>query len=442
MGQDQTAQAGELFTGIEAQGGFADIEEKIAHVDDEAAIGIARFEHLIELGEETFTESDFFLLGAGSEGTGFVSEFAGGFFLQESFLAFVFEAEPLLFGAGGNEFGLHTAALFIEAAAFGGFAVGLGAEAFGFGLGAFELSGNATGLFGLAFFFGFGAAPGFVGSSLTSRGFACGGSLTLIFETLLFGTPHRESAGIFGALHGVTRHHSGGLGFAATQLVFFGLLEAGLGLFHDVRGVFVGLGRLGDHDGVAGLIELKGHLGIERKAHRVGHLGVFAALEQFKLGIDGFKAAEGILSQFVFGHDEIAGHGDGEVRLSGNNQAEGLEFGGDRELAAAVVELDFAEILRAALGGNGPEDIGEIFVAEAGGVGHAANFEFDFDTAGLAFHLDLAFGLGHEGRTDEVEIGSPHAVPVIDGFGALGHYVGLEGDGLRSLSQCANGKEK
>ncbi len=130
-----------------------------------------------------------------------------------------------------------------------------------------------------------------------------------------------------------------------------------------------------------------------------------------------FGSPFGVLADNVFEHDHVAGLAHRIIRFRGDDQREGLKIGGYVHLAAVVVaHQDFSQIYGPAFGRDGPQDVGQIFVAECGGPFQVAKFHFDFDVALLAFHLGLAVGLRHQVGAGKIHLGGPAAMLVVDGL--------------------------
>src|SRR6185369_1747194 len=159
--------------------------------------------------------------------------------------------------------------------------------------------------------------------------------------------------------------------------------------------------------------------------------------------------ALGVLANYVFEHDDIAGLTNGIIRLCGDDQSEGLQVGGDVQLTAAVIAYQyFAKVYRPSLGRDCPQDIGQVLVAESRRLLQIPKLDFDFDVALLALHFGLAVRSRHQIRTCEIQLGGSAAMLVVDSLHATADYVyseygsrteGFDDDGcLRiGLSKCA-----
>ena len=97
-----------------------------------------------------------------------------------------------------------------------------------------------------------------------------------------------------------------------------------------------------------------------------------------------------VLLDDVLQDDDVAGLGDGEVGLGGDDHAEGLQCGGDADIVLGAGGKNFAEVLGAAVGRDGPQDVGEVLLAEAVGGGEAGELCFDGDAAALTGDLGFA----------------------------------------------------
>ena len=92
--------------------------------------------------------------------------------------------------------------------------------------------------------------------------------------------------------------------------------------------------------------------------------GIDATREKFVTCFNIF--ARGVAS--ILKDDGIAGLRDGEVRLGGNNHAEGLHVSDGFYFTVAAFESELAEIFGATLRGDGPQNVSEVLEAEFCGV--------------------------------------------------------------------------
>ena len=121
-------------------------------------------------------------------------------------------------------------------------------------------------------------------------------------------------------------------------------------------------------------------------------LGVGAARQQEVIGGYGLQNASGlVLADDILQDNHVAGFGDGEVRFGGDDHAEGLEGGSDTDIVLGACGEHFAEILRAPVGRDCPQDVGEVFVAEAVCRGQPLEVRFNGDAAALAGDFGFAF---------------------------------------------------
>ena len=121
-------------------------------------------------------------------------------------------------------------------------------------------------------------------------------------------------------------------------------LLAGLG---DDRGrVLLARRVVGNAQGVARFEQLERSLAVHAEDRvlnmRVGG-GVGASRDELELGVDVF--AGGAADDGTLSHHHVAGLGDGEVGLGGDDHAEALQVGIGFELRVAVmVQREFAEV--------------------------------------------------------------------------------------------------
>ena len=79
-----------------------------------------------------------------------------------------------------------------------------------------------------------------------------------------------------------------------------------------------------------------------------------------------------------------------------------------------IAHQDFSQVHGPALGRNGPQNVGQILVAESRGLFQVGKFHFDFDIALLAFYLGFTTRLGHQIGAGEIYLGGSAAMLVID----------------------------
>src|SRR6185437_16922093 len=85
---------------------------------------------------------------------------------------------------------------------------------------------------------------------------------------------------------------------------------------------------------------------------------IFRAFERVVFRVNRLLEALSVLKNDIFGNNQIAGAGDREVRLSGDDQTESLEVGGYVNFGfAGIVRNNFPEVDGAAFGGDGPENV-------------------------------------------------------------------------------------
>ena len=104
-------------------------------------------------------------------------------------------------------------------------------------------------------------------------------------------------------------------------------------------------------------------------------------------GLDDFDASLRVVPNTVFKDHNVAGLGDREVRLGGDDHAERLQFGGDVNTRLVVLDLNFTEIGRTPFRRDGPENVGEIFGAELRRWRQPIELRVDVDIAFLPLDL-------------------------------------------------------
>ncbi len=178
-----------------------------------------------------------------------------------------------------------------------------------------------------------------------------------------------------------------------------------------------------DADGVARFEQFQRSLAVDAEDGvlnvRVGR-GVGAASDEFVLGFD--VLGGGAADRRAFGDDHVAGLAHGEVRLGGNDHAEALQVGEGLDLRVAVmIKREFAKVDRASLGRNGPENVGQIFEAELGGIFEAFEPGFDLEIGLLAFDLRFAGGALHQVAAVEVDASRSALQAIVHRFGGARH---------------------
>ena len=120
--------------------------------------------------------------------------------------------------------------------------------------------------------------------------------------------------------------------------------------------------RFGDGYGIARFEQGQRGFGIggrRRQLLRRNINRVLAALQHVKPGVDSFFEALGFLPDDVFGHDRVAGPGDGKVGFRGHDQTEGLQVSGHLEAALAVgIGNNLSQVLGTPFRRDGPQHVG------------------------------------------------------------------------------------
>src|ERR1019366_5588897 len=155
---------------------------------------------------------------------------------------------------------------------------------------------------------------------------------------------------------------------------------------------------------------------------------ILPALQQFVLGVDLFDLTYRIGTNYVFHHDQVARRRDREVRFGGDHQPEHLQLGAYVELALGSIQQHFTEVRSAALGGDGPQHVGEVFRTILGRRLQAIEFYFDLDVALLALDFGLATSAWQQLGSAEIDLRGTAAVSITDRFGGpRGHGDAIDG---------------
>src|ERR1035437_9864366 len=139
---------------------------------------------------------------------------------------------------------------------------------------------------------------------------------------------------------------------------------------------------------------------------------IMPALQQFVLGVDLLDLTYRIGSYDVFHHDQVARLRDREVRFGGDYQSEHLQLGTYVELALGYIQQHLTEVRRAALGGDGPQHISEVFRTILGSCLEAIEFHFDLDAALLALDFGLATSAWQQLGSSEIDLRRAAAVAI------------------------------
>ena len=186
-------------------------------------------------------------------------------------------------------------------------------------------------------------AAGFFFGLRAGGGLARGGRFAFIIQAFFVAAFHRQHAGILGGLNGFAGNHGDGFVTGFASLIPLGLGEQTGGLLYGVRRVLLRARRARDLQRAARFVEFQGYFRIDDRL-RPGKGRILATLQQFKLGVDFVDLANGVGAENIFHHNDVAGLGDGEVRLGRYDEPKGLQFSGDVELSVRPVEQDLTEI--------------------------------------------------------------------------------------------------
>ena len=141
------------------------------------------------------------------------------------------------------------------------------------------------------------------------------------------------------------------------------------------------------------------------------------------MDVDLLEDAVGLVGEDILQDDDVTGLGDGVVGLGGDYHAESLKAAGNFEAGLASGEFELAEILRTTVGGDCPEDIGEVLGTEAVGGSEVLEVSVDVGLAGEGVHLSVALSRGHEIGAGEADVGGPAAVEIVDSIELALDYV-------------------
>ena len=421
--QEDSRDLGHFLAGTGLQGIFVEIEEHVVDVDDQTASGFAGFKDGVQLGFEAFAHLLFFGFGGEALGVGFGGGLLGAFGLSLGLLLLLEGGSAggigggtggiggglILIGLGGGGFG-------IAAGLFGGGALGIGCLSVGL-----RLLGSGLGLLRIGLRqFGGGALGGYL--LFLEAAF--------VGQFLIFHFAVGDDAGVFGHLGGFASVSLDGFAAVVTHEIL-GVLEGDDGFLKSLPGVFFGAGEACDLDGIFGFGELQRSFRFDFHGLVGGGIeDVLTALEEFVFGVHVLDGAGGIVTDEIFHDHDVARLGDGEIRLGGDDQAEDLERGGGEEAAVIAVEGKLTEILGAALGGDGPQDISKIFGAELVGRGDMVDVDVDFGGAHLAFYAGFAASGRQQFGAAEVDLGGAAAMVIVDRTDRAGNYGDAE-DGHR-----------
>ena len=94
-----------------------------------------------------------------------------------------------------------------------------------------------------------------------------------------------------------------------------------------------------------------------------------------------------------------------------------MHVGDGFHFATAIFQHNFAEVHSTASGRHGPENVGQIFEAELGGLIQSREFCLNLGAAALVLDFGLAAGLLHQLRALKIDLGGAAGAAVIHGFG-------------------------
>ncbi len=158
--------------------------------------------------------------------------------------------------------------------------------------------------------------------------------------------------------------------------------------------------------------------------HRVLHShGVLPTRQQIVFRGHHFTLADGLRQDDILKHHHVTRCRHRIIRLGRHHQPERLQVGSHFDLRfVRRTHHQLAKILRTAFGSDGPEDIGEILIAEARRRIQVIEPGIDNGAAPLAIYSRVAFSLRHQDSTLEADISGPGHVLVIHCLQSSGNY--------------------
>jgi len=129
----------------------------------------------------------------------------------------------------------------------------------------------------------------------------------------------------------------------------------------------------------------------------------------------------------VLHHHQVAGHGDGEVGLGSDDQAETLQVGRDLKFTfiLGAAGENFTQVDRTAFGRDGPEDVGQVFRTEP--VGRRQAFKAGLDGCAPEMRHDFRAAVrgGQQAGSLKANLGRIAAMEVVDGRNVAANYLNL-----------------
>ena len=361
VGEQNASDLGQLFPRSRLQRESSRVKQHVGHINNQSASAIPGLENRVQLLRQLGTQARFVVLG-------------------------LLPGKSSLFGLGLS-------------LGFGGVGLGLarlaerGVRRY-FVLGRLRL-GIGSGLFGL---FRLPVCLVCLGLCLS---FGIGGNLEFARLAFLIYLLDGNNACVLGGLYSFTRIGNLRLLVASSRLKVLRVLQTHLGFIQRVRRVLFRSRPFGDSHRIARLVKLER----DSRIHGYGlkFVGidiqfVLSPLEQLVLRLNFLKLSLGVRPHFVLQHHHVAGLGHGKVGFGGYDQAKSLQIAGHIQLAFAILaEQDFAQVNRASLGTDGPQDVRQVLRAEFARRLQALELRIDMDCALLARDLGIAAGLRQTG---------------------------------------------
>ena len=201
---------------------------------------------------------------------------------------------------------------------------------------------------------------GFLRGSARSS-FPIGRLLLLARDALVLLPLQRQQPGCLGVLHRLARRHDHRPRTRLARLVSLRLPQQVIGAVIGILRVLIRVGHLRDLNRVLGFQQLQRHiligLHLVESAGRAGH-GIRAALQQIVFHAGLLDLAERVLTHHVLHHHHVARLADAKIRLGGHDEGESLQIRSHVQVRTAAVQNHFAQIFRAPLGRDGPQNIG------------------------------------------------------------------------------------
>ena len=249
-------------------------------------------------------------------------------------------------------------------------------------------------------------------------------------HSLLLLLLERQDAGVFGHLRGAARCRADrGPPLLAAKIIFRPIQKI-LRFTQTVSRVLRSSGSLGDSHRVPRLEQIQRRFRIGRTRGKLSTRnidGVLPAFQHVEPGIDGFFEAFGFIADNIFHYHQVTGTGNGEIRLSGHDHAEGLQISGDLQAEfPLIIRNDLAEVYGAALRRDCPEHVRKVLRAKLAGRRKMREVCADFQAPRLAVDFSFTGSFGHQAGAFEVDHSRSASVAVVHSFRGARDYLDPE----------------